>query len=65
MDSETLKNIIAIIAAILGLGLVVALTVNYTVKKKKTKKSIKLNQGGISMREINNTAIIDQSDKNE
>lgn len=65
MDSETLKNIIAIIAAILGLGLVITVTINYAVKKKKSKKTVKLNQGGISVRDINNTATIDQSDKND
>ena len=66
MDSEAIKNIIAIVAAILGLGLVVAVTtmVVINVNKKKSKKSVKLHQGGITVNDINNTATIDQSDKN-
>lgn len=66
MDSETIKNIIAMVAAILGLGLVVTVTtmVVINVNKKKSKKSVKLRQGGITVKDINNTATIDQSDKN-
>lgn len=63
MDAETIKNIIAIVAAILGLGLVVTVTTKIVINKKKTKKSVKLRQGGVSMREINNNATIDQSEK--
>lgn len=63
MDSETINNLIAIIAAILGLGLVVTVTATIVINKKKSKKSVKLRQGGISMREINNNATIDQSEK--
>lgn len=63
MDSETINNLIAIIAAILGLGLVVTVTATIVINKKKSKKSVKLRQGGVSMREINNNATIDQSEK--
>lgn len=65
MDSETIKNIIAIIAAILGLGLVVTVTTMVVINKKKSKKIVKLRQGGITVKDINNTATIDQSDKND
>lgn len=66
MDPETIKNIITIVAAILGLGLVatVATMIVVNVSKKKSKKSVKLRQGGVTVKDINNTATIDQSDKN-
>lgn len=64
MDSEMIKNIIAIGAAILGLGLVVTVTTMIVVNKNKSKKSVKLRQGGITVKDINNTATINQSDKN-
>jgi hypothetical protein len=60
MDDMT-KIILAIIAAIVGAGLV--LTVTFKVIKSKSKKSVRLRQGGITTSAITNTATIDQSDK--
>jgi hypothetical protein len=59
--NETLKLILEVIAALVGTGLVIKLSLRNT--RKKSKKSVNLMQGGVSMRGINNNATIDQSDK--
>lgn len=63
MDDNLTKIIIAIIGALAATGIVVTITIKIVRTVNKSRKNVRLRQGGISVREINNNATIDQSDK--